>query len=480
VPVTPARVARPTLRFVVVGLVVATMTLATATDAPAGAADDDWDPRIAEVAHAVERLRGLEFDHPVPVHRVSDEEFEREVTGGKITARDRAEWTRAGKVLTALGFIDGPIELEALKDDAAAFYGGYYDLHREAIVVRDEKLRTPSMRALLAHELTHALQDQHFSFDTIDRRSRHSAVPRTLTEGDADRVESLYIETRLTEREREKLYSSGDGAADGNTEGADDPASLPVIFELQRAQPYRLGSRLMWLLDAAGEQRAMDTALRNPQTDDAALLDPRALLDPSRLAPVRAPELGQRERRDGASHPFVPDFLFFMLAERMPPSAALRAAERWGGGRYVLFTGAATPCVRAALVGRNGPADATAIADALRVWSAGRPETFPIQVADDTVSFTTCIPTGTSQAVPDATLVQASEHLVLRFDIAEVGLRHGASPQQATCTADDVLARPGVAGPLRTLTSLDGPYPDDLLHELDATLDSYTVAAGCR
>jgi hypothetical protein len=470
---------RRSLRLVATGLVLATTVVALPA-APAGAADDDWDPRIAEVAHAVERLRGLEFDHPVPVHRLSDEEFEREVTGGKITARDRREWARAGKVLTALGFIDEPIELEALKGDAGDFYGGYYDSYREAIVVRDERLTTPAMRALLAHELTHALQDQNFSFDTIDRRSRHSDVPRTLTEGDADRVESLYIETRLTEREREKLYSSGDDAADGGTEAADDPASMPVFFELQRAQPYRLGSRLMWLLDAAGEQRAMDAALRKPPTDDAALLDPRVLLDPARLASVRAPELGPGERRDGASHAFASDFLYLMLAARMSPSAALRAAERWGGGRYVLFTGDATPCVRAALVGRNGPADATVIADALRTWSAGRPETFPIQVDDDTVSVTTCIPTGIPQAAPDATLVQASEHLLLRFDITEVGLRHGVSLRQATCTADDVLARPGVAGPLRAITTLDAPYPDDLLDGLDAALDSYTVAAGCR
>ena len=199
-PVAPARGARRSLRFAIVGLVVAATTLVTATDAPAGAADDDWDPRIAEVAHAVERLRGLEFDHPVPVHRLSDEEFEREVTGGKITARDRIEWTRAGKMLTALGFIDEPIELEALKDDAGGFYGGYYDSYREAIVVRDEKLTTPSMRSLLAHELTHALQDQNFSFDTIDRRSRRSDVPRTLTEGDADRVASLYVESAAHRR----------------------------------------------------------------------------------------------------------------------------------------------------------------------------------------------------------------------------------------------------------------------------------------
>ena len=139
--VAAARGSRLSRALIVTGLVVAAMTGGVvSTDATAGATDDDWDPRLARVAHAVEQLRGLEFDHPVPVHRLTDDEFESEVTGGKITARDRREWTRAGHELMALGFINRPIALEALKDDAGNFYGGFYDSRREAIVVRNENL----------------------------------------------------------------------------------------------------------------------------------------------------------------------------------------------------------------------------------------------------------------------------------------------------------------------------------------------------
>jgi hypothetical protein len=87
---------------------------------------------------------------------------------------------------------------------------------------------------------------------------------------------------------------------------------------------------------------------------------------------------------------------------------------------------------------------------------------------------------GNNARKKDATLVQASEHVLLRFDITAIGLRHGASPHRATCTADDVLARPNVAGPLRTITAFDGPYPDDLIDGLDAALYPYTVAAACH
>ncbi len=41
---------------------------------------------------------------------------------------------------------------------------GYYDLDTESIYVRGNDL-TPAVRVVLAHELTHALQHQHFVFD---------------------------------------------------------------------------------------------------------------------------------------------------------------------------------------------------------------------------------------------------------------------------------------------------------------------------
>jgi len=463
---------------IVAAVAAAVIVIVGAGAAPAGASRDGWDPRLAEVAHAVEELRGLDFDHPVPVKQLSNREFEQQVTGGKITAADRREWSWSSEALTAFGFMSHPIPLKALKDETGGFYGGYYDPDEEAIVVRHEKLTTPSMRALLAHELTHALQDQHFSLDNVHKRSRHSDVPRALVEGDADNVATLYIDKKLTEGEREELYSTNDS---GDSSGNDGEARLPVFFELQRTEPYRLGSRMVWVLEATGKQRAIDAALRKPPVDDAAFLDPRALLDPQRIRTVRPPEINSTtEIAHGGPHVLAPDLLYFMLAERMAPSAALRAAERWGGGRYVVFQSQATRCVRAAIVGRDGPADAAVIADALRAWSAGHRETFPVQVAGSTVRFTTCVPTDTVAAPPDAALVQAFEHVALRFDITETGLRQGMSVPEAICTADDLLARPNVVGPLSTITSTHTPYPSELVDTLRAALDPLVTPPACN
>jgi hypothetical protein len=177
----------------------------------------------------------------------------------------------------------------------------------------------------------------------------------------------------------------------------------------------------------------------------------------------------------------APDLLYLMLAERMAPSAALRAAERWGGGSYVVFQSQATRCVRASVVGRDGPADAAVIADALRAWGADRRETFPVQVTGKKLSFATCVPANDRPAaVPDAVLVQAFEHVALRYDITETGIRQGMSVSEAICTADELLARPSVVGPLSTITSSRGPYPTELVDTLRAALDPLVTPPACN
>src|SRR5207244_328374 len=66
---------------------------------------------------------------------------------------------------------------------------------------------TPLVRRTLAHELTHALQDQHFSIyrPELDKRDDESPVAfSALLEGDARRVEQAY-ENTLSAADRSEL-----------------------------------------------------------------------------------------------------------------------------------------------------------------------------------------------------------------------------------------------------------------------------------
>jgi hypothetical protein len=138
-----------------------------------------------DVAERLERklvaIRGLAFRTPVPLVAVSASEaraiLEREVrhqfAPGELAA--------TGRVYVALGLLPVGIDLErSLLDLYGAELAGFYDPVERRMVLVNEALQTSGLthalesvirrdfagELVLAHELTHALQDQHFGLDT--------------------------------------------------------------------------------------------------------------------------------------------------------------------------------------------------------------------------------------------------------------------------------------------------------------------------
>ena len=165
----------------------------------AATSPSSWDRRVAKYVRFVERHRSLEFDHPVPVKFLGDdaflEAFRRD--DPEITERDRVDAERSAGQLRALGLIEGPVDLiESQRDLDAADTVGFYDQERKALYVRGTDLTDVDVRITLVHELTHALQDQHFDLSKLDDEIETSGEDFALTalvEGDATSIEDDYL-----------------------------------------------------------------------------------------------------------------------------------------------------------------------------------------------------------------------------------------------------------------------------------------------
>jgi len=148
-------------------------------------------------------IRGLAFRSPVPLVAVSATEargmLEREIRHQFAPG----ELTTIGRVYVALGLLPAGTDLErAFLDLYSSQLAGFYDPVDRRMVLVNEALRTAFFtRAIenvirrdlagemvLAHELTHALQDQHFGLDTgradVGEDDAQLAV-RAVYEGDA-------------------------------------------------------------------------------------------------------------------------------------------------------------------------------------------------------------------------------------------------------------------------------------------------------
>jgi hypothetical protein len=333
---------------------------------------------IHELEAFVERERGLPFLRPVRVELESDADF-------AATLR-RLEGRRAGTaptsqvfvdVLRALGLVEGPFDAAVLDAGADDEVLGFYDSGSRRLLVRGAT-PTPAVRRVLVHELTHALDDQHFGLERpgTDRRDDESTTAfAALVEGDAVRVESRYFDSLSPDERRQ---------ADVGGETGTSAADLPRVFEILLAFPYEAGEAFVDALVAAGGTARIDAAFGTPPATTEQVLHPQRFLGGEAAVPVPDPRADGRVVDRGVAGELV---LRLVLAEALDRASAATAAEGWGGDRYVAWSVGARTCVRDSVV-MDTPADRAELVAALQQWASRRPGA---TVADaDPVVLTRC------------------------------------------------------------------------------------------
>lgn len=408
-----------------------------------------WDPRVAKYVKIVEKQRGLTFLHPVEVRFLKKDAFAREVTAdkGDLDQKDREEIEQATGQLRAIGLITGDVDLFAAFNDAAS--GGtlaFYSFEDKAITIRGISL-SPAARATLVHELTHALQDQHFGIgDRLeelrekDAANSEESVLEAIIEGDAERVATLY-RTSLDPQQRTALEKSEKAQQDQATS---DLKGVPKAVLTIISSPYALGESLTQMVAEDGGTEALDELYRNTPTHDAALYDPfQVLADDLGAEKVPTPKV-----KDGGKKTDSGEFgaltWYFMLAERIPLNQAVDVVDVWGGDAYVAYEEEGVSCVRAGYQG-DTDADTRRMLQALRAWVAAAPGA-PAEVGSENgrVLFESCDPGTESEVGKDAS-IDALTLISIRNQIGSELLTAGAPAELAGCVAGKIIRAYSVA-----------------------------------
>lgn len=393
VPYAPP--ARPARRgpVVVVSLVAVAGLLLAAVVVSAGSSGidhpDEWDERVVDLAAFVERERGLDFEHPVTVEFLTEDEYSERarVDEGMLTESDRADIEDSAAVFEALGLVPaGTDMLETSNEMADTGTLAFYDPMTESVSVRGTEMTT-GLAVTLVHELVHVAQDQAFDLEAppVDEDSAFEAYD-ALVEGDAVRVEMAYVES-LSLDEQDTYWADYEEQYDeSEADLSDVPGALQALF----AAPYVLGQPVVDLIAADGGNSAVDDAFEDPPSSSEHLFDPRSYLDLDLPASVDQPELPRGADEIGESGPLGATTLFVMLAERIDPVTALGAADGWGGDMSVAYRDGDRVCVRVDLVG-DTDTDTGEIAAALQGWvDAGSAGTASVEQGDDVVAFESC------------------------------------------------------------------------------------------
>jgi hypothetical protein len=310
----------------------------------------------------VEQHRGLKYKSPVKVAFLADGAFVKQLQSKNQI--DVAGYVTESKVLHALALVaDHPDLARAEQELEGNSVVGFYDPDTKQLYVRGVDSGA-SVRHVLVHELTHAIQDQWFSINRTTSNDDESDIAyRTLVEGDAVRIEDQYIAS-LSSSEQRQIQA--DDASGGSL-----PADVPDVLVELDSFPYIAGPPFTRELVSAGGQSRLDAAFSDPPVSTAQVLHSQLFLAGAKPASVDPPPAGGSSIDKGV----LGELGLELMLERMvgngevSTSTARAITGGWSGDRYVAWDQSGQTCVRDRLV-MSGPAATSALLTALGQFAA--------------------------------------------------------------------------------------------------------------
>jgi hypothetical protein len=336
---------------------------------PAGVAPlpEKLSGRVEALLDEAEKYRGLEAKEPVPSGTVDDPALRRKLVESFETDLPPEKLRPVEAALKAFGLIPESLDLvKFLPALLTSQVAGYYDPERHylALVERDGEILPSGLpadlspeqarraeEAVLVHELTHAIQDQHFhleSFATGEPLDDVDAAKVALIEGDATLVmmdffaqASLASLPGLQEAMGSFLADPGELLETG-IPGTADLATAPLWFRDTLLFSYFEGFQFCLSARRKGGQTLLDHAFtRDPPRSSEQILHPekwhtkrddpvvvllpdlsQALAGWTRVTEAQLGELGIRT----------------LLRNVVKKDArAARAAAGWGGDRFAVY-----------------------------------------------------------------------------------------------------------------------------------------------
>ncbi len=289
-------------------------------------------PVIARIEHDVEQIRGLSFTQPVAVDPVTRTQLVDGLQKSFDMSFPADQFRRRSLAWATIGAIPAGTSLRQAEE---SFYGGqvigYYDLESKQLVFIGTKDPTPVQQVTLAHELTHAIDDQNFGIQRVDQlgvscQDETASAALATVEGNATYFMTQFALRFLTPQEQLSLAS----------QNVPSTASIPPMVVQLGEWPYTAGFSFITYLNAHDGLKAIDGAIQDFPVSTEQIIHPERY--PNDVPqPVDIPDLGPK-LGSGWSDLDVMDvgeeWLSILLGLRLDSSEATSAAAGWGGGIY--------------------------------------------------------------------------------------------------------------------------------------------------
>ena len=302
---------------------------------------DKWDTRLAPLASFVEKQTGYTFQHPVSARFLNDKEFNKLVVNDEadLSTDDKQYYADLDALLRTLGLANGSFDsFSGLNDLSSGNTLAYYSPTDREMVIRSDAAAlkggelSASLRAVVVHELAHALQDQEFGLARIDRRhttSEESVAMTAILEGHANAAENMYVEENFDDKELE-LYQKDTTSSDTKVK------SIPEVLSAQQSAPYVFGPTFIAALKQKGQQAITDVFLKKQPRSLAQIILPSKYFageEPTEIEPPAVPSKNEYALSDQLNQLDI----YFILVRALGALEALKLSDMWGNGHYTAY-----------------------------------------------------------------------------------------------------------------------------------------------
>jgi hypothetical protein len=291
----------------------------------------------AEVLKETSEIRELPILRPVKSGAQSRAEIERMIIKN-MNEETRPEETRASELaLKKLGLVPQDFEfrpfiVKLLTEQVA----GYYDPKVQEFYLADW-IDLDGQKPVMAHELTHALQDQHFNLRRFEKWPKGDSdaemAAHALIEGDATLAMIRYVTRDLT---RAAAFAKSLGTDDSSSEQIE---RAPRAIRESLLFPYEQGSQWVTNLYRRGGWTLVSKAYAElPQSTEQILHADKYF---AREAPVRVDladiraTLGAGWRR--IDYDVNGEWGCYLVLNEFLKTGAAQAAAGWSGDRFAVY-----------------------------------------------------------------------------------------------------------------------------------------------
>lgn len=312
---------------------------------------------VDRIANFASEDSGFPLHTPVKRRMIGPDDLEKSARTNLSKPEYADRFARSELTMKKFGLLPRDFDLkEFLIKAQRKNVGAYYDDETKTISLLNT-IPVEQQEAILAHELTHALQDQNFNLQvwmtagepasgkgsSVDGGGESSAARRAVVEGQATVVFVDYLLSRTgrtVENTPGIIYNIEDPMVKGTVDSQLMHAA-PMILREWGEFPYHQGLIFEGeLLQAGGKKLAFQDVFAHPPRSTHEILQPRAYLDREKSAAVAIPNAkailgdGYELYDSGSVGELDVSALLWQLGTR---TLADDLSKNWRGGSYVAF-----------------------------------------------------------------------------------------------------------------------------------------------